>query len=629
MSIRLVAIGAAFALSITATSALAQVCGNSILESGEDCDDGNIVDGDCCSSSCSFEVGSCDDGNACTVGDTCDGAGTCVAGSPPDCDDGNFCTRDSCDSTIGCVNASAARRVCRTASRSSLVARDRTPDERDALTWRWTRGESTTAGDFADPTATANYGICVYQGSGGSESLRIEIPPDSAAWQTLDGGGYRYKDLQGTTDGVERLLLQPRPENKSNIRLEMRGENLPDLSPIIYPSTASTFPLVFQLVNEETGACWQSVFESDDVRIDTATHFRAAAAGRDTITVQPGESIQAAVNAAKPGSRIIVKPGTYVETHGGQAAVLVEKSLHLIGDNEGGEVIILPGPGNTEGIYVRGTANNFIEDVLVEGFTIDGFSANGIWTFYVRDFEIRNNNVGNADHVGIYPQLSAQGLVRDNVAFGGLDSAMWVSGSEDIRVIDNEVFGAPIGLQVNVSKHVDVQTLTARDNTAGVLFSHPLASGLGSNVNLAFGYRSEIARLANSEIFENNLPNPVSSGSVGNVPTGSGVLIIGHDRLYAENNTILDNDFAGLVLTDHCLVAGGTDDDCAPDENSITGNTITGNGTNPQPGPFAFLARDVIVLAPGQGNCMADNTYNTTYGAGAIEAPSCPAYPGD
>lgn len=226
----------------------------------------------------------------------------------------------------------------------------------------------------------------------------------------------------------------------------------------------------------------------------------------NTITVRPGESIQAAVDAAAPGSRVEVMPGEYVETHGGQAAVLVEKSLQLIGLNEDGEVKILPGPGNTEGIWVRGTADAFIEDILIEGFTVDGFEENGIWTYYTRNFEIRDNNVGNADHVGIYPQLSAQGLVRDNTAFGGLDSAMWVSGSEDIRVIDNEVYGAPIGLQVNVSKNVEVERIAAYDNVVGIALTHPLASGLGENVDLAFGYRSESVRFADSDVFENNLP---------------------------------------------------------------------------------------------------------------------------
>jgi parallel beta-helix repeat protein len=352
--------------------------------------------------------------------------------------------------------------------------------------------------------------------------------------------------------------------------------------------------------------------------------------GSSDITVRPGESIQAAVDAAAPGSRIVVMPGEYVETHGGQAAVLVEKSLHLIADNEGGEVKILPGPGNTEGIYVRGTADAFIEDILIEGFTIDGFSENGIWTFYVRNFEIRNNNVGNADHVGIYPQLSAQGLVRDNIAFGGLDSAMWVSGSEDIRVIDNEVYGAPIGLQVNVSKNVEVETMTAYDNVVGIALTHPLSSGLGGDVDLAFGYRSESVRFANNDVFENNLPNPIEGDSgLAALPSGTGLLIIGHDRSYVEDNSLVDNDYAGLVLVDHCIVTGDTDEDCAPDENTIVRNTITGNGTNPPDTPFADLASDVIVVVgEGTGNCMADNTYDTSFGADGIEAESCPPFTG-
>jgi nitrous oxidase accessory protein NosD len=349
----------------------------------------------------------------------------------------------------------------------------------------------------------------------------------------------------------------------------------------------------------------------------------------DTITVRPGESIQAAVDAAPPGGRVEVMPGEYVETHGGQAAVLVEKSLQLIGLNQGGEVKILPGPGNTEGIYVRGAADAFIEDILIEGFTVDGFSENGIWTLYVRNFEIRSNNVGNSDHVGIYPQLSAQGLVQDNVAFGGLDSALWVSGSEDIRVIDNEAYGAPIGLQVNVSKAVEVEAMTAYNNVVGIALTHPLASGLGDDVDLAFGYRSESVRFANSEVFDNNLPNPVSGGLVGQLPTGTGLLITGHDRSYVEDNSLIGNDYAGLVLVDHCIVTGETDDDCAPDGNIIVRNTITDNGTNPPDSPFKDLASDVIVIVgTGTGNCMADNMYDTDVGAAAIQAESCPPFTG-
>src|SRR5215470_6395680 len=76
------------------------VCGDGAIDFGEDCDDGNTLDGDCCSSSCHFEApgSACpSDGNVCT-NDQCNGAGVCIhpVNSAP-CDDGFFCNgTDTC-----------------------------------------------------------------------------------------------------------------------------------------------------------------------------------------------------------------------------------------------------------------------------------------------------------------------------------------------------------------------------------------------------------------------------------------------------------------------------------------------------------------------------------------------------
>jgi len=106
-------------------------CANGIIEPDEECEDGNAVDGDCCSSRCRFEDNDspCDDGNPCTDHDECDGAGTCrsrrfnddvcddgdacttadrcvdgacIGGAVLDCDDGNPCTDDVCAPRGGC-----------------------------------------------------------------------------------------------------------------------------------------------------------------------------------------------------------------------------------------------------------------------------------------------------------------------------------------------------------------------------------------------------------------------------------------------------------------------------------------------------------------------------------------------
>lgn len=116
------------------------VCGNSEIDQGESCDDGNTQNGDGCSADCVNEgckagtpaypgVPLCSDENPCTR-DTCnlntsrcehtpkcsDGIActedTCVEGQctyiPNDasCSDGNVCTDDLCITATGCVNPS-------------------------------------------------------------------------------------------------------------------------------------------------------------------------------------------------------------------------------------------------------------------------------------------------------------------------------------------------------------------------------------------------------------------------------------------------------------------------------------------------------------------------------------------
>ncbi len=85
-------------------------------DDGEQCttDGCNKADGKCLNTP---YTGSCDDGNACTVGDLCGvnaGKPTCLAGSVQKvCDDANLCTNDSCEPKTGCVQLpNSATQAC-------------------------------------------------------------------------------------------------------------------------------------------------------------------------------------------------------------------------------------------------------------------------------------------------------------------------------------------------------------------------------------------------------------------------------------------------------------------------------------------------------------------------------------
>ncbi|HEX4823484.1 MAG TPA: hypothetical protein VFV19_04195 [Candidatus Polarisedimenticolaceae bacterium] len=84
--------------------------GHSVCDDGNQCtDDYADENAGCqCSHWPSYPDYPCDDGNACTTNDVCNGNGVCVGGVQASCDDGNPCTDDSCDPATGCVHIATA-----------------------------------------------------------------------------------------------------------------------------------------------------------------------------------------------------------------------------------------------------------------------------------------------------------------------------------------------------------------------------------------------------------------------------------------------------------------------------------------------------------------------------------------
>jgi hypothetical protein len=87
---------------------MSESCQDGICTGGVpvNCNDGN----GCTNETCDAAIGcvhepngeACDDGDLCTTGDQCQ-KGQCAAGGIADCDDGNPCTKDGCQLVEGCV----------------------------------------------------------------------------------------------------------------------------------------------------------------------------------------------------------------------------------------------------------------------------------------------------------------------------------------------------------------------------------------------------------------------------------------------------------------------------------------------------------------------------------------------
>ena len=220
-------------------------CGDGILDGGESCDDGNVANGDCCSSSCFFDPAESvcfDDGNPCTL-NQCDGAGTCGVAEP--------------------------RTGCRPALKSALAIKDTADEGKDKLIFKWLKGAATEQGEFGDPPAGTTQTLCLFAGTAAIASLDI---PAGAGWAPISDKGYKFKDATGTPDGVNKSILKGGDAGKAKALVKGKGANLPD--PL---GAALTLPVTAQLVNDANNICFEGVFDSADIKKNDGEQFKAKA----------------------------------------------------------------------------------------------------------------------------------------------------------------------------------------------------------------------------------------------------------------------------------------------------------------------------------------------------------------
>ena len=225
-------------------------CGDGVLDPGERCDDGNVADGDCCSSDCKLSAprgDSCaDDGDPCTD-DVCDGFGVCSHDVDP-------CRQ--IDPVLGCVAAVSPGCSSLLPQKSTLSLTSAANPAGRKLKWSWggTGGSSTI---FGEPRIGTDYVLCVYEDSPLPELvLRAGATAagscaGQACWSATSTG-FKYADREATPAGVTGIVLK----TGGSTKLTVRGQGqLLDM-----PALPVTTPVRVQLKRSDGGACWEATY---------------------------------------------------------------------------------------------------------------------------------------------------------------------------------------------------------------------------------------------------------------------------------------------------------------------------------------------------------------------------------
>lgn len=193
-----------------------------------------------------------------------------------------------------------------------------------------------------------------------------------------------------------------------------------------------------------------------------------------------------------------------------------------------------------------------VQDVVIRDMSVNEAGKNGIkavnvdgihfnFTATVWEGEL---TLDTKSAYGLYPVESDNIVIENSYAKGSNDAGIYVGQSNDIVVRNNVAEYNIAGIEIENSNRADVYNNIATRNAGGLLsFDLP-------GTNQKFGLNT---RWFNNKSYDNNTPN-VGPGTVGKVPTGTGILILATSDVEIYNNEIYDNKTNAVSISSYFLI---------------------------------------------------------------------------
>ena len=341
--------------------------------------------------------------------------------------------------------------------------------------------------------------------------------------------------------------------------------------------------------------------------------------------VNPGESIQTAVDAANPNDTIIVRDGTYNEN--------VDVNVtHLTVQSENGSAsTIINASDSNDHVF------NVSEDyVNITGFTVGGAKnagypcySSGLYLESVENCNIVNNTASN-NHNGIYLGSSSNNTLTNNNAYNNTYNGIYLSSSSNNTITNNTVSNnSDYGIYVGFSTNNTLTNNTITNNDKGIRLAYSSNNTLMKNTMSGSTYNFEVygTSLPHHYIHEIDTSNLVDEKPIyywinekdKAVPSNAGFVGVVNSTNISVRYLTLTNNYKGIffVYTNDSRIENINVSNSyfgiwlsTSSNNTITSNTITNN-------------LDGICLEYSSNNTLTKNiAFNNTCGGILLHASS-------